>query len=186
MTVSAFVPVTAENVHGIRTLLRKNGGYLLTIWSALNWQYTITLYDRPVIRLKPRVAISNRHVGGNDSNPLDDREYRFGKKTEKKGPQLLFESFEGEVYRLGIAAEWEGVNWPNFDHGKYFYVPSFEHLPEAFKYLFEEVLAPHDPLLPETDVEGMIAYIMSDLDTKEVVRRIVRAGMEADAACGFV
>jgi hypothetical protein len=185
LMTSSYITVTADNVSKVSRLLRTEGGFLLTVWGALNWKYSITLYDRPVIKLKPKVAIINEHDGDNATNPLDDREYRFGKKKEKRGLDALFESFDGENYQLGISPEWGGVNWPNFEHGTYIYVPAKEQLAEAFTHIFEVVTAPHDPPLTKTEIEGMLAYIFDDLETKVVVRKIVGAGMLADAACGF-
>jgi hypothetical protein len=180
-----------ENVAAVARSLRSHGGFLLTWEGALNWRYTVTLYDHPEIKLKqlegknPEVTIVNRHKGGNATNPLDDREYRFGKVEEKKGLCVLFDSFDTEHYRVSIGPEWGICSWPKFEHFTYLYLPKREDLPEAFKWLIREVIVSPDLPISVSEVEGMVEYIMEDLRTKAVVRKTVSAGVMADAACGF-
>lgn len=180
-----FVQLSAENVATVSKQLKKKGGFLLNVRSALNWDFTIILYDRPVIRLKSRLTISDGHKGDNDTNPLNDRQYRFGRKKEKKGLDCLFDSFDGKHYRLAIAASLGITTWPKLDSEKYWYVPKREQLAEAFVFIFKELTATYDPPLKDSELEDMITYILDDLDTKSVIRKIVKAGMQADAAYGM-
>lgn len=182
---TSFVQLSAENISTVSRRLKKDGGFVLTVESALNWNFTITLYDRPVIILTPTLTISDGHRGSNATNPLNDREYRFSKKEEKKGLDYLFDSFDSENYRLAIVASLGVTTWPNLKQFRYWYVPKREQLAEAFTYLFKDMTAIFNPPLKDSEIEGMIAYILDDLETKAEIKKNVRAGMDADAVYGM-
>jgi len=184
-TEPGFVPVTADNVSEISERLEKDGGFLITVRTALNWLFTITLYDRPSIRIDPKLWIVSRHQGSNAKDPLNDREYRFAKAREKKELDALFTSLEVGAYRVTIGPEWGGLTGMEFVHGQYFYVPVREDLSKMFVHIFEHSVAPLEPALTRTEIDRIIAYALEDLKTKAVVREIIEAGMDADAACGI-
>ena len=183
--IGSVVAVSRKNVRDISNLLQTDGGFFFTVWRGLNWDFTVTLYDRPTIRLRAELAISTRHQADNATNPHEDREYRFGKNHEKKGLQNLFTSLDGDSYRLTIAPEWGGSAGINFVHGQYFYTAKREHIPDVLKHIFEQPIVPIDPPLTANDIAAIITCILEDLETKAVVRQIVGAGLMADAACGF-
>lgn len=181
MTTSSMpVNVTAENMLEIGEQLETEGGYLLTVHGEIRRDFTITLFDRPTIRFDSRMWINTRHRTGNATNPLEDRQYRFTEKREKTGLNILFPSLDGDAYRLTIAAQWGGSLGIDLSHGTCFYVPKQGDLPEAFAYLFGQLPSPSGLSLTKSDIDNMIAYIMTDLETKSVVREIIGAGMAAD------
>lgn len=179
-----FEPVTVGNVVEIGRRLREHGGYLLTVCRAVNWEFTITLYERPWLSFNSGPWINTRHQAGNATNPLEDRQYRFGKRREKTGLEQLFTSLDREHHRLMIAAEWGGSKQMNFGNVQYMYVSEKKSLSAAFKYFLEHPISSIDPPVTSNDIEAMIAYILEDLDTKAVVSEIIAAGVEADAHCG--
>lgn len=182
---TAFVSVTNSNAGEIHNLLAAQGGYFLTAWPKTESGLTITLFDRPTLRLDERPTVSSHHTGDNASNPLDDREYRFSRAREKTGLDMLFPSLDVDGYRLTIAASWTRSQGINFVHGRYYYVPESSGLAEAFAYIFEYPFIPLDPPLTSDGIDQMIAYMLEDLETKAVVREIVAAGVAADNALGM-
>lgn len=181
-STDAFANVTESNVHAINDRLMREGGYILSSWSGgLTGEFNLTLLDRPSLHLDRQMWIRPRHQGSNATNPLEDREYRFALLREQDDIQSLFPSLEIGAFRLTIAAHW-GSMGINFGHGEYFYVPEKSHLPEALRHIFENPRVPPNPPLTRDEIEGIITYMLDDLETKAVIREIVEAGMIADVA----